>query len=276
MLVYKIVNKINGKVYIGKTTKSLNHRMSRHIYHAKNRVNRKLYDAMNKYGYDNFEIFPLCECGSGEELNDKERAYIEEYKSMSSDFGYNMTSGGDGGPMPRESILKMISKKKGVKLSDETKKKMSDSKIGKKHGPMSDEQKIKLSESIREKWKNDRDYSHRSKENNHMRGKCGDLHPFYGKRHSEKAKEKIRISATGRVGSDKQKESAREKWLLDKNPRYKPIDNDILIEKVKLDISLYDIGIYFGVSYQGMLYKIKRDFGCKNFNDFRDYVKRGE
>ena len=53
--IYKIVNMINNKVYIGKTY-DINKRFNTHIKNAKNKLNRRLYDAMNKYGIENFTV----------------------------------------------------------------------------------------------------------------------------------------------------------------------------------------------------------------------------
>ena len=53
MIIYKITNNINNKVYIGLTTCSLEYRWSRHLTEAKNVNNKKhLYKAMRKYGLE--------------------------------------------------------------------------------------------------------------------------------------------------------------------------------------------------------------------------------
>lgn len=54
--IYKITNNINQKIYIGKTSQSIDKRFRSHINNARNHINRYLYDAMNKYGYENFTI----------------------------------------------------------------------------------------------------------------------------------------------------------------------------------------------------------------------------
>ena len=57
MIIYKITNKINNKVYIGLTTRTLKYRWSTHITESKNLNNQKhLYRAMRKYGIENFTI----------------------------------------------------------------------------------------------------------------------------------------------------------------------------------------------------------------------------
>lgn len=54
--IYKITNLINGKVYVGFTEKTIQERWLAHTKKAKVKTNRYLYDAMNKYGYENFSI----------------------------------------------------------------------------------------------------------------------------------------------------------------------------------------------------------------------------
>lgn len=94
MFIYKIINKVNGKVYIGKTEKSdIALRWKRHLADHK-RYNTKLYNAIKKYGSDEFEIYVIEKTGkvSKERLNEREKYWIEVLEPE-----YNMTKGGDGG-----------------------------------------------------------------------------------------------------------------------------------------------------------------------------------
>ena len=59
--IYKIVNIINNKVYIGKTTSSIDQRWQRHINDSK-RLNTKLARAIKKYNKSNFVISQIEEC----------------------------------------------------------------------------------------------------------------------------------------------------------------------------------------------------------------------
>lgn len=93
--IYKITNIKTGKVYIGKTTKSLNDRLQGHINNADKGNNFKLSLAIRKYGKENFIIEPIDFAETRDELNEKEVYYISEYKSL--EDGYNMTIGGEGG-----------------------------------------------------------------------------------------------------------------------------------------------------------------------------------
>lgn len=94
--IYQITNNINGKIYVGKTVKNnIQERWKEYLkdYKKPRCEKRPLYDAMNKYGSENFSIKELEEC-SLEELNDKEIYWIEKLGSFK--YGYNATIGGDG------------------------------------------------------------------------------------------------------------------------------------------------------------------------------------
>ena len=92
--IYKIVNDINNKVYIGKTEESVEKRFKEHCQaRCQSQVNsRPLYSAMNKYGVNHFRVEQIEETDSPEE---REQYWIKEYDSYGSS-GYNATKGGDG------------------------------------------------------------------------------------------------------------------------------------------------------------------------------------
>ena len=95
MIVYKITNKINNKVYIGITIRKLNERWNEHRSRISERKHCHLYGAMDKYGVENFAIEQIDTATSKEELYSKEEYYIKLFNSNNPDFGYNMTQGGD-------------------------------------------------------------------------------------------------------------------------------------------------------------------------------------
>lgn len=91
--IYKIVNDINSKVYVGQTTYTLEDRFKQHLFSARHQAPYKLYRAMNKYGIEHFHIMLIEECPN-DELNIKEAYWIGKYNSFNN--GYNCTLGGDG------------------------------------------------------------------------------------------------------------------------------------------------------------------------------------
>lgn len=96
MIIYRIQNTITGKSYVGQTKKSLTERFDRHKKAARSKVNRYLYDSMNKHGYENFYIEILEEVSNGIDINEREIFWISKLNTLYPN-GYNMTSGGGGG-----------------------------------------------------------------------------------------------------------------------------------------------------------------------------------
>lgn len=102
--IYKITNKINNKIYIGKTTILPEIRWKQHISASngnKNRIdyNYLLHKAIRKYGKDNFILEILEEVEDESLLSKKEIYYINYYNSCilkENSNGYNMTFGGEG------------------------------------------------------------------------------------------------------------------------------------------------------------------------------------
>lgn len=93
--IYLITNLINGKVYVGKTTSTLETRWRQHVEAANRGIDTYLYRAIRKHGAENFKIESLY-YGDGD-LNELERYYIKQYNSYhDSSSGYNGTQGGDG------------------------------------------------------------------------------------------------------------------------------------------------------------------------------------
>lgn len=55
MRIYKATNRVNGKVYVGKTTNPLTSRIAEHNYNAKTRRDTTHFHlALRKYGNDQF------------------------------------------------------------------------------------------------------------------------------------------------------------------------------------------------------------------------------
>ena len=95
MLIYRAVNKINGKSYIGKTEKSLAKRREWHVASVRQNSKFAFHRALAKYGVESFEWQVIDTADSLSALNAKERQNIALYESFGPN-GYNMTAGGEG------------------------------------------------------------------------------------------------------------------------------------------------------------------------------------
>lgn len=91
--IYKIINDINNKIYVGKTDFSIEKRFKEHCNDAFKKSNweRPLYRAIRKYGTEHFHIELIEETDNPEE---REIYWIGYYDGFTQ--GYNATKGGDG------------------------------------------------------------------------------------------------------------------------------------------------------------------------------------
>ncbi len=95
--IYCLENNINGKQYVGQTVQPLNRRYNEHKRNSKSQQNKNyhLYNAINKYGMENFKIYIVEDNVPIENLNRKECEYIKKYDTVKS--GYNKSRGGRSG-----------------------------------------------------------------------------------------------------------------------------------------------------------------------------------
>lgn len=94
--IYKITNSLNGKIYIGKTSSTVETRWKEHQEDAtcRSKKHRPLYTAIQKYGADKFIIEQIEEVPNDAVACEREIFWIEYYGSFKN--GYNATKGGDG------------------------------------------------------------------------------------------------------------------------------------------------------------------------------------
>jgi len=125
-IIYKVTNLINGKIYIGQTTMTLEKRWINHCGHSGGlcRTGRLNYlgNAIRKYGKNNFSIEIIDTASNCDELDSKEIQWIAKLHSTNRSIGYNITAGGAGWRAPEG----YVNPKKGkFKHSAEAKAKIS-------------------------------------------------------------------------------------------------------------------------------------------------------
>lgn len=137
--VYKITNKINNKIYIGQT-ENLKRRWRVHI-RTSNKPNSKnfqlLHKAIHKYGKENFLFEEIDNFQNYKDVLTAEIKWIKYYKSNVSEYGYNLTNGGEGHSGFKHSLIareKIRQKALGRKASQATKDLMSKQRSGHKNG----------------------------------------------------------------------------------------------------------------------------------------------
>ena len=138
--IYKIVNKINNKIYIGQSINIIR-RFKQHKSDAVSKFKYPLYNAFRKYGLNNFEFIIIEEVISVQNLDLREQYWLDHYKSYLPDFGYNIitiagsTKGYKHSNKTREKISLANKGKpscmKGKKHTEETKRKIAESNKGK-------------------------------------------------------------------------------------------------------------------------------------------------
>jgi len=167
MIIYKITNNVNGKIYIGQTKKALSQRIAEHIKGNAKGNKTPVHRALNKYGLESFTISVIDEADTKEILNEKEIYWIK-FLNCKIPNGYNIADGGNGvvgykhtkkwkknqsirisgenNPAKKPGVGEKISKANtGKHPSEETKKNMSKAS---KDKPKSKEHKENISKSL--------------------------------------------------------------------------------------------------------------------------------
>lgn len=107
-VIYKATNRVNGKVYIGQTSSTLDERKKQHIFTALSPNARKypFQKAIVKYGHTSFDWTIIDTGKTPEELNENEIKWILYFESYSNPKkGYNRTPGGNTFPDEDRKVL---------------------------------------------------------------------------------------------------------------------------------------------------------------------------
>jgi len=152
-IIYLSECTVTGKIYVGQTIRNFEKRQAQHKKDSEV-CDYKFYRAIRKYGWDNFNWAVIVEGVENiDSLNSLEQYWIKELDTFKN--GYNSTTGGEGYIVSDETRKKLSESLKGEKspnygkhLSEETRRKLSESLKG---NHFSEEHRRKLSESLKGK-----------------------------------------------------------------------------------------------------------------------------
>lgn len=131
--IYKIINDINNKEYVGQTYKTLEERFDQHYKCSRwNLKTMPIVLAIKKYGIEHFKILLLEELLENlpqNEVDDKEIEWGLKLNTLSPN-GYNLRLGFSKGILSNEVKLKIGDIHRGKTVSQETRNKISKANTG--------------------------------------------------------------------------------------------------------------------------------------------------
>ncbi len=156
--IYLVTNRLTGKQYVGQTLhEDIEIRWNQHRRVCEKSLGRHIASAYKKHGIDNFKFQVICICFD-EACNDLEEYYINKFNTLTPN-GYNLREGGNNSKHSEESKQLMSQNRKGKGLGYMTEE-ILQSRIGRFAGEknhnfgkqLSDEQKQKISERMKQIW----------------------------------------------------------------------------------------------------------------------------
>ena len=286
VVIYRITNNINGRIYVGKTERRIEERWARHQRDALT-SHRPLYNSIRKHGAENFSIDILEVCATTEELTEREKYWIKELNAEHSFGNYNMTEGGEGGfvlkhnPNRAEIYKRQALSRTGQKRTPEQRANMA-SAATKRQQSYTTEQKAEIAAKI----------STTNKERGiappeYTKWKAGQVGTFTGKQHSAASKEKMGKARLGMTyeqvfGEEKaavEREKRRQQFSGESNPNYVEFPPktkaDIIQHIQSTKTSMANLEYTFGIS-SWVLRKWVRELGYTDFRKFCKAIKQNE
>lgn len=192
----------SGKVYIGITAQRVKKRWQAGFGYKRN---SHFWNAIQKYGWDNFSHEILYTGLTAEEAFEEEKRLIAEYKSNDQKFGYNLSCGGESGntgvKMPDHVKENLIRLSTGRHPSEETRKKLSAARKGVK---FTEEHKRKISESLKGKPREGHPMAEEAKEKIRQ-ANLGRKNPHKGVPRSAETRKKLSESLKGKLAPNRKK-----------------------------------------------------------------------
>ena len=127
--LYAHVNKVNGKIYVGITKRNPISRWKNGNGYKENPL---FHNAIQKYGWENFDHEIIASGLTEEEACHMERFLISSLNLQNDQFGYNLKDGGTECSLTEEAKIKIGNALRGRVQSDEIRAKLSEAHKGKK------------------------------------------------------------------------------------------------------------------------------------------------
>lgn len=131
---YIVTNKLNGKQYVGFTSRTISQRWVEHILHSRRLKSQLLHKAIKKHGENNFIVEEIETFDNKKDVLAHEVYLIKNFKLNVSKYpdgnGYNLTDGGENPPNHKGKRLKNSEKLRNRKLSDKHKENVSRGLVG--------------------------------------------------------------------------------------------------------------------------------------------------
>ncbi len=196
----------NGKMYVGATTIAVDERAKIHILSAKRGDSGcpAFYNAIRKYGTPEFT--ELCSVSSGKELDSEELEWISFLGTMVPE-GYNIKEGGSNGRHSEETKRKMSLTRTGKKMPKRTTEQCRNyRRIGEQNGNFGKSRSSATRKKIGDAQRGEKNHRYGSKwDEEHIlmfkEGQSGEGNGFYGNRHTDSSRDKM--SSKKRKLSDK-------------------------------------------------------------------------